>query len=95
VPDSNGNLHCGAACTGDGSACSNNEDCCSGAQCIFQPGQTFGTCGGSASCSQAGQACSDTQMCCSGQGACDVAGSNPVMACPPGGSDCICFDVIQ
>jgi hypothetical protein len=94
VPDQNGVLHCGAGCSQTGNSCTSDADCCSGGTCVFQPGSTQGTCGGDTMCSLEGQACSDTMPCCAGI-ACNVTGSNPVVACPPGmETGCTCFNPI-
>jgi hypothetical protein len=72
VPDMNGVLHCGGMmCQGMNGSCSNDSDCCNGTTCVFQPGQTYGTCGGTSTCSGLGQPCSSTMMCCAGQGTCE------------------------
>lgn len=89
VPDGSGALHCGAACVDKGGQCTNSTDCCVGTSCVFQPGSSFGTCGGSNTCSDYGQACSDTQLCCDTGQPC-VVNDGTGNVCPSGGSDCIC-----
>jgi hypothetical protein len=90
VPDSMGALHCGGpGCVNTNGACSSTQDCCNGATCTFPPGSTQGTCGMTGSCQALGQSCSDTNPCCTGE-SCNVAGANPPMACPTGGTNCVC-----
>jgi hypothetical protein len=91
VPDPNGILHCGASCSNTTGACTSAADCCHGLTCTFPPGSVQGTCGGTATCGQYGQACNDTNPCCDGVG-CNVTGADPVTSCPPGGTNCTCFN---
>jgi len=49
VPDSMGNLHCGAAPSGCGGPCTTNGDCATGLLCYTPPGSIQGACNG-ASC---------------------------------------------
>jgi hypothetical protein len=85
---------CGTtACVSLNGDCSSTADCCNGETCVFQQGQIYGMCGGSASCAQDGQACSAANPCCNND--CNYAGSNGVEACPPGmGTGCSCFTTI-
>jgi len=94
VPDMNGILHCGASqCQMNGATCTNSADCCNGSACVFQPGQTYGTCGGMTTCAAQGQTCNDTTPCCMGAGMCDVTGTST--ACPTGMmTGCTCFQPI-
>ena len=92
VPNSQGQLVCGASqCQMMGQTCTNTADCCNGTTCVYQPGQTYGTCGGmTTTCAQDGQTCNDTTPCCTGAGMCYVTGTTT--ACPTGmNTGCSCF----
>jgi hypothetical protein len=94
VPDANGALHCGAACSPQAGACTASADCCNGETCTFPPGSLQGTCGGATTtCAQYGQACSSTVACCDGA-TCNVTGSDPLTVCPAGETDCTCSIII-
>jgi hypothetical protein len=72
--------------------CTNTADCCNGTSCVFQPGQTYGTCGGMTTCALDGQTCNDMTPCCNGI-ACTVDGTND--PCPTGmETGCSCFNPI-
>ncbi len=93
VPNSNGQLVCGTTCVMTSGACTNSADCCDGTSCIYEPGMTYGTCGGSSTCAQPGQDCSDTNACCDGSTC--VITSTPTMDCPAGmETGCSCTTVI-
>jgi hypothetical protein len=96
VPDDNGVLRCGASqCVPQGGNCSSTADCCNGQTCTMPPGSIQGTCGGSDSCALLGQDCSDANPCCTGF-SCNVAGSDPVTACPTGQTTgCVCQVVVN
>ena len=93
VPNSNGQLVCGTTCVATSGACTNSADCCDGTSCVYEPGMTYGTCGGSTTCAQPGQDCSDTNACCDGSTC--VITSTPAMDCPTGmETGCSCTTVI-
>ncbi|HEX9105336.1 MAG TPA: hypothetical protein VF997_24165 [Polyangia bacterium] len=100
LPDSNGVLRCGTACSNTTGKCTANADCCAGLLCTIPPGQTSGTCGaapppppndmGITSCSYVGQSCSASQPCC------NATCSTPTgTACAPTDTNCTCFGLIQ
>jgi hypothetical protein len=93
VPDMNGVLHCGGTmCQPKGGMCTNDVDCCSGTSCVFQPGQTYGTCGGTSMCANTGQTCSDMNPCCAADGTTCVESSDDATPCPAGmETGCICY----
>ena len=45
LPDANGQLHCGTACSPSTGPCTTTADCCNGLNCIVPLGSTQGTCG--------------------------------------------------
>jgi hypothetical protein len=96
VPDGMGHLVCGGSmCQPMGSMCTNDADCCSATTCVFQPGQTYGTCGGQTTCANVGQTCNATTPCCTADGSTCVLQSDMSTPCPAGmNTGCACYKTI-
>jgi hypothetical protein len=102
VPDSTGQLKCGAgtdggSCVPKGGPCTSTQDCCAGVTCIIPPGALSGVCDVIAPvndmgmmCAEIGQSC-EVLDCCAGLNCTDSGGFD----CTTSRTGCTCTVIIK